>query len=340
MDNSQSVSIILPVHNGGEKFRQCLKSIKNSDLAPHEVIVVTDGSLENDREIAQSFDVRILATPFPPRGPARARNVGAQAANGDILLFIDADVTLHRDCMGLVVAFFQENPCVPAVFGTYDNTPFEPDFFSQYKNLFHRYTHQNAHAHASTFWGACGAVKRNVFFKIGAFDERFTRPSIEDIELGYRLTKAGYHIRLLKNLQVKHLKHWDFKTLLKTDILHRAIPWTRLLQQQEIPRDLNLKIKDRISCALVFIVVAGIPLTLEHPWVRWTMLLIMLVLLGANQNLYRYFFRLRGGWFAFKSIFFHWFYLFYSGVAFLFVKFDSCIKGCPLQRPFGCGVKR
>ena len=341
MDNSQSVSIIVPVHNGGEKFRQCLKSIKDSYLQPHEVIVVTDGAIGNDKKIAESFDVRILTTPSPPQGPARARNVGAQGANGDILFFIDADVTLHKESVGFVMTFFEENPCIPAIFGTYDNTPLEPDFFSQYKNLFHRYTHQNAHVHASTFWGACGAIRRTVFFNIGAFDERFGRPSIEDIELGYRLTSAGYSIHLLKDLQVKHLKRWDFKTLLTTDILHRAIPWSRLLLQQGgIPRDLNLKIKDRISCAVVFMLFFGVPLTFEYQWVRWIVLLMMFMLWGINQNLYLYFFRLRGGWFAFRSIFFHWFYLFYSGAAFLFVKFDICLKGFLLQIPFYCGVKR
>ena len=133
------------------------------------MIVVTDGAFADDVNTAKNFDVQIIVTPAPPKGPARARNAGAGAATGDILFFVDADVTLHQDCVGTVLNFFQENPSVSAVMGSYDDTPFETNFLSQYKNLFHHYIHQTAHVHAGTFWGACGAVRRDVFFAYGWF---------------------------------------------------------------------------------------------------------------------------------------------------------------------------
>ena len=45
---------------------------------------------------------------------------------------------------------------------------------------------------------------------MGGFDEGYHEPTIEDIDLGYRLKKAGYRIQLVKELQVKHLKRWEF----------------------------------------------------------------------------------------------------------------------------------
>lgn len=64
---------------------------------------------------------------------------------------------------------------------------------------------------------------------MGGFDESYRKPSIEDIELGYRLKQAGLKIRLCKALQVKHLKRWEVVSLLRADFFYRALPWTELI---------------------------------------------------------------------------------------------------------------
>jgi hypothetical protein len=58
---------------------------------------------------------------------------------------------------------FQNDHDLAAVIGSYDDEPFEPNFLSQYKNLLHHYVHQTANRDASTFWGACGAIRRESF---------------------------------------------------------------------------------------------------------------------------------------------------------------------------------
>ena len=315
------ISVIVPVHNGGEKFRRCISSLQAARPQPHEVIVAVDGDTDGSGSMACEMGIKVVSTGPLPLGPAGARNEGAKAAIGDILFFVDADVEIHGDCIGMVRLFFQENPEVSAVIGSYDDAPFENNFLSQYKNLFQHYTHQKAHIEAATFWGACGAVRREAFFAVGGFDERFTRPCIEDIEVGYRLKKSGHRIRLLKNLQVKHLKRWHFGGLLKSDIFDRAIPWTRLiLQQPKIPSDLNLKITDRISCAAVFGLIFTIPFAFINGWALGSAGFFLILILILNGNLYLYFLRLRGGVFTMKSMLFHGFYLFYSGLAFMFGK--------------------
>ena len=140
-----------------------------------------------------------------------------------------------------------------AIIGSYDDSPTAQDTVSQYRNLLHHFTHQHGREDASTFWGACGAIRRSIFHSIGGFNPRYTQSSIEDIELGYRLKEAGHTILLAKDLQVTHQKKWRFADMLKTDIFRRAIPWTELLlAQSRIRMDLNLSFTARLSTLVVF----------------------------------------------------------------------------------------
>jgi GT2 family glycosyltransferase len=195
--------------------------------------------------------------------------------------------------------------------GSYDDEPFESNFLSQYKNLLHHFVHQTSNIRASTFWGACGAIRRDVFLKIGGFDKKYRRPSIEDIDLGYRLKKAGYRIYLLKQIQVKHLKHWGIFSLLKADIFYRALPWTDLIfNDGRIIDDLNLKRASRISVIAVFMLRSAVIGSVYSAWILVPMTILIALLLGLNWDLYRFFKEKRGLVFAVKTISWHWLYFF------------------------------
>ena len=117
--------------------------------------------------------------------------------------------------IGRVAAYLQSDPGLAAVIGSYDDAPADPRFLSQYRNLLHHYVHQTGHEDASTFWCGCGAIRRAVFLDTGGFNGGFGDPSIEDIEFGYRLRRAGRRIRLAKDVQVTHLKRWTAPSLLR-----------------------------------------------------------------------------------------------------------------------------
>ena len=202
-----TVSVVIPVKNGGPAFSRCLEALLAARPAPFEIIVVADSDSDGSAELAERLNVRVLRTAMGS-GPAAARNLGGRAASGDLLFFVDADVAVESGAIARIVAAFQEHREAAALIGSYDDEPAAPNFFSQYKNLLHHYTHQQGRAAAFTFWTGCGAIRRNVFLGLGGFDESYRRPSIEDIELGYRLTAAGFCIRLDKGLQGKHLKRW------------------------------------------------------------------------------------------------------------------------------------
>lgn len=311
-----AISVIIPVHNGGENFHRCLSAVTKAEPPPDEIIVVADGDREGSWHLAEEFGAQVLRL-SSPGGPARARNRGGRMARGDVLFFVDADVTICPDAIGQIAVAFRREADLTAVFGSYDDAPAATNFLSQCKNLFHHYTHQTAREEASTFWGACGAIRREVFLALGGFDEGYHQPSIEDIELGYRLTRAGHRIRLCKGLQVKHLKRWGVVSLLKSDFFHRALPWTELiLRDRRFINDLNLRLSSRASVMMTYALLGAL---LGAGW--WSGSLaaacaLTMSLLALNAPLYRFFWRKRGLQFAIQAIPWHWFYYFYSGLAF------------------------
>jgi len=312
-----TISVVVPVYNGGEPFLQCLRSLNALNPPPMEVIVVADGDTDGSWQMAEEFGTRVIRLPTSSGGPARPRNIGALQAKGDYLFFVDADVCVPPDIMSQVTEAFHRNPDLTALIGSYDDTPAAKNFLSQYKNLFHHYGHQNAQTDASTFWGACGAIRREIFLEIGGFDENYRRPSIEDIELGYRLKKAGHQIQLCKDITVKHLKRWDICSLLKADFFYRAIPWTELiLRDRRFTNDLNIRHSERLCVVLTYGLVGALLGALWWVPLLAVAALIMVALVIINAPLYRFFLEKRGLQFALQSVPWHWLYYLYSGLAF------------------------
>ena len=98
VEPAAAISVIIPVHNGAAFLRLCLEAVAAADYRSYECIVVDDGSTDDSRTIAAEFSmpVRIIKIADGPRGPAYARNRGAEVATGEILFFVDADVVIAR----------------------------------------------------------------------------------------------------------------------------------------------------------------------------------------------------------------------------------------------------
>ena len=179
--------------------------------------------------------------------------------------------------------------------------------------------HQHACAEASTFWAGCGAVRRSVFLEVDGFNElRYSKPSIEDIELGYRLHAQGHRIWLDKELQVKHLKTWRFGSLFRADIFYRAVPWSKLIfENHYLINDLNLKTADRISAVLAGSVVLTLALAPFKPWLLYLLPFLLITLLLLSRSLYGFFLRRVGLKFALLAFPIQLLYYLTSGVTFV-----------------------
>lgn len=233
------VAAIVPATDRPEHVERVVEAIRAADAPPDEVIVIDES---------------------PRPGPAAARNLGADRADADVLVFVDSDVLPHRDAFRRIRAAFTAEPKLIAVFGSYDDSPPAPGAVSGFRNLLHHFVHQQSGGEATTFWAGLGAIRRDAFVRAGGFDaERYPEASIEDIELGMRLAGSGARLRLDPGLQGTHLKRWTLAGMVRTDLHGRGVPWVALLAREAAaPTGLNLGWRHRLSAAASIALVSSL----------------------------------------------------------------------------------
>jgi len=270
--------------------------------------VVDDGSTDGSAALAESWGARVVRHDRP-LGPAAARNAGAEAALAPLVFFLDADVELHTDALALAIERFAACPDLAALFGSYDDQPTGRGLVSQFRNLLHHYIHQRGSfaqgaRPAHTFWTGCGAIRKAVFHSLGGFDPHlYRRPAIEDIELGYRITRAGLKIELVRAIQATHLKRWSLREVIRTDIFQRGVPWMFLIKREQVKEaDLNVSHSQRASVAATGL---GLLALFAAPWkpgVGVLALASVLTIILLNLDLYKFLIQKRGWLFAVASI--------------------------------------
>ena len=306
------ISVIIPVRNMSQSLPLCLASVLRSEGIPGgpEVIVVDDASEDGSAEVASRFPVRLIRL-NRCRGGGPARNAGVERARGGILFFTDADVELAPQTLRLVLEGFRARPDLHALFGAYSVDSPGAEFWSQYKNLHHHFIHRTAPGPATTFWTGCGAVRREAFLRLGGFR---AVPHIYDVDLGYRLTGAGYRVELLPHIQVWHHKPYTLWSLLRSEVWQRAVPWAGLLlEHRRLFGGLNTRPSQVFSVTTVYLGLFFILL----PWSaggRAAGAAGALVALGLlNRRWAAFCLRERGPGFAFRAMVMELFYFLYSG---------------------------
>ena len=246
-----AVSVIVPAYNAEATITECLSALRAAMRADDELIVFDDGSTDATPAIATAAGARIVTNPGRPKGPGHGRNAAAASATKPYLLFVDADVIIARDTVDRLMEEVDRTGAV-AAFGSYDDHPRSRRLPALYANLRHHFVHQAGNLDATTFWSGIGLIKADVFREFGGYDDvLFTHPSIEDVELGMRLINAGNRIRLVPGAQGTHWKDWTLWRVWHTDVVRRALPWSRLIADGQVAEaDLNLAKKERMLAVL------------------------------------------------------------------------------------------
>ncbi len=215
-DYNPLVSVVIPVRNGEQTLDSCLRSIRKSYYKNIEVVVVDDHSTDATAEIARRHNCTLLDA-GDGTGANSARNKGARAATGGLLIFVDADIMVTRETILGIVETLEEQS-VDAVVGIYTAKHRHESFVSQYKNLWVRYSYMKSLPAIDWLFGAISGIKREAFERIGGFNVSLVnQQGTEDIELGKRFSQAKMNVVLDMDIEVEHLKHYTLGSFIKNE---------------------------------------------------------------------------------------------------------------------------
>ena len=208
------ISIIIPVYNSSFTLKECLNSIFSSTFKDYEVIVVSGNSTDDSIKIAKQFQIKIIELP-ENKGPALARNKGSQAAQGEIILFLDSDVIINKNSLSLIIDTFSLAE-VNAIQGIYSHEPNYKYLATQfYQSYLCYYVWPENKKYATTLVTGCFAIRKEIFNKFGGFDVNIENASCEDEKFGYSLIEKGYKILILRDLQVVHRVNYNVINFIK-----------------------------------------------------------------------------------------------------------------------------
>jgi GT2 family glycosyltransferase len=178
--------------NGGHDLCDCLRSLQSQTLRASEVIVVDNASTDQSLQNACSqFPAIIPIANSVNAGFAAGANQGAQAATGDVLLFLNPDVSLSPDCLHQVCLTHEQSPGVvglPLSIGA----DAEELYGCTIDRLGYSTTLQGP-GQPLYVAGAALATSRSIFEQLGGFDERYFM-FVEDVDYCWRVLLSGFQV--------------------------------------------------------------------------------------------------------------------------------------------------
>jgi len=193
------ISFIIPSKNEEKNIIRCLESISNIDYPRDkiEIIVVDNGSTDKTISLAEKIADNVFVSKKSTIGGLR--NIGAKHAKGEILAFIDADVTLLSKWAESAVLYFLKSEV--AIVGASPNVPASGTSIEKLRGL-----HVDAQKSPCEVRWICSMnmlIRKEVFEQVGGFSE--TLITCEDVDLGYRVSKEGFKIIRDKKMAAIHL---------------------------------------------------------------------------------------------------------------------------------------
>ncbi len=197
------ISIVIPAFNSAATVTRCLESLERQTTPrdEYEIILVDDGSTDGTSDLARREGVRVIRQ--ENAGPAAARNRGVEAAQGELILFTDADCEAPPDWVECFRQVFSD-PSVAGAKGTIRTRQrslvarfAQLEYEDKYDRLAHR-------AHIDFIDTGSAAYRRGIFVGNGGFDTNFSTASGEDVDLSYRLAQRGYCLVFAPQAWVYH----------------------------------------------------------------------------------------------------------------------------------------
>ncbi len=220
MKDKPLVSIIIPNYNYEKTIKVCLDSVIRQTYKNIEIVFVDDGSTDKSVEIASKYPCKIIKSKIN-KGASAVRNLGADNSSGDILFFLDSDVALFEDAIENTVIAFKNDDSLGSVCGIYAKEPLYNDsLVEEYRILQGHYWRISSEGYVTPAFVSLGAIRRDVFYEIGKFNEKIEGASVEDLEIGFRIN-VNYKLLLTTKVQGYHDDEYKLGLLCKK-IFERA----------------------------------------------------------------------------------------------------------------------
>lgn len=216
------LSVVIPAYNASGTLGRLLESLKKSTFKNFEVIIGDDAS--NEQYLVEKGITIVRLT--QNKGPAAARNAAAKRARGNVLVFLDADVTCYSDTLAQIAHKFKEDHDLTAITGVWDKHQRTKSFFPQFKALrdWSYWTNErDRDGYYYLFSTRVAAIRRDVFTRLGGFNEAFQQ--MEDVEFTYRIVKR-YAIIFAPDVRVHH--EFEGFTAIAKKYFWRSFYWTKL----------------------------------------------------------------------------------------------------------------
>ncbi|MFJ4090964.1 glycosyltransferase family 2 protein [Kitasatospora sp. NPDC089913] len=304
-----SVTVVVPAHNAARTLSACLDSVYAQIHRPHQVIVVDDGSTDATARIAEAYAVDggpaggsgggpaggppcELIRQWPNRGVSAARNAGISAATGEVIFFLDSDEALTPDSVANALEILEKDPECGCVHGVIAPEPlFDDGPVERYRVLHAHWWRVRGAGVVETAFFAQAAVRREVFERIGGFDESL-RDS-EDLELSDRL--APHYRIVLTDRIVAHHDEVERLGPLLAETYRRALVLVPALASARRGGRRNLTANSPASVVSAAFTLAALPLA-----GRWPVLPVagLAAFCAANAGLLRFAARRHGAAFA------------------------------------------
>ncbi len=286
------VSVVVPVYNGAATMETVLRAVYASSYRDFEVVLVDDCSTDDTLEVLDRLRER-----YPHRlvsfernlGVSKARNAGAGAARGEIILFIDADCVVQPQTMENCVTALEQGDSI-CVGGAYTIEPWDRGFFNEFQSIYIHYVETKVE-HPDYVATHCMAIRKSTFQEFGGFiTDSFIghAASVEDVELSHRLLDAGYRLSRPDNILVQHMFGYDFRKSIKNAI-KKSKYWTMYsLKNRDVTKDsgaASYELKANVGTQVLNLGLALAAIVTGRWWLLLPMAALFVVNVAVNYRL-------------------------------------------------------
>jgi GT2 family glycosyltransferase len=231
-------SLVIPLYNQLDYTRQCVESLRRHTSLPYELILVDNGSTDGTAAFLHGQEAMVIRN-MTNLGCAKAWNQGVKASRGAVVGILNNDIVLPPGWLEDLLRFMDI-----AGHGIVSPAAREGKLDYDLQKYALEFTRSCRDAVRKELYGACFLVRREVFDRIGLFDEGFVYGGCEDIDFFWRAKAAGFSMGTTGSVLIHHfgmvtqdaVKRSETKAYPAENLAHFKKKWNRTIRGNWLQR--------------------------------------------------------------------------------------------------------